>query len=130
MDSQVGVRAMRLGSGDTIVGTEVVAHDAPKDTALMVLSEKGFGKKTKIADFKVQKRGGAGIRCAMVTDKTGNIMASRIVDESVEEVVVISKKSQVIRTELSQVPTSGRSTQGVRVMKLRAGDSIAALICL
>jgi DNA gyrase subunit A len=126
----VGVRAMRLGSGDVVVGAEVVPPDTSKNTALLVLSEKGFGKKTHITDFKVQKRGGGGIRCAAVSEKTGNIMASRVVDEGVEEVVVISKKSQVIRTELEQVPTSGRSTQGVRVMKLRAGDSIAALICL
>lgn len=126
----VGVRAMRLGSGDVVVGAEVVPHAVSKNVSLMVLSEKGFGKKTNISEFKIQKRGGGGIRCAMVTEKTGNIMTSRIVDETVEEIVVISKKSQVIRTELKQVPTSGRSTQGVRVMKLRAGDSIAALICL
>jgi len=127
-----GVRVMRLNSGDYIVGAEVVKKELEKNkkATLLVLSEKGFGKQTKVEEFKLQKRGGGGIRCSMVTEKTGNVIAARVVEGEMEEIVIISKKSQVIRTSLLQIPTSGRNTQGVRIMKLRAGDSIAALICL
>ncbi len=127
----VGVRAVKLGSGDIIVGADVARKGtSEKEVTLLVVSENGYGKQTALGGYKVQKRGGSGIKCASVTDKTGTIMASRIIDENISELVVISKKGQVIRTDVSEIPTLGRSTQGVRIMKLRAGDSIAALICL
>jgi DNA gyrase subunit A len=127
----VGVRAMKLGSGDIIIGVDVARSGVKQsDLALLVLSENGFGKQTKLSDFKIQNRSGSGIKCASVTDKTGVLMASRIITPDTEELVVISRKGQVIRTEVKGIPTSGRSTQGVRIMKLRAGDKIAALICL
>jgi DNA gyrase/topoisomerase IV subunit A len=65
-----------------------------------------------------------------VTDKTGALMGARVVTDDIEEIVAMSKKSQVIRVNLKEIPTLGRSTQGVRVMKLRDGDSLASLICL
>jgi DNA gyrase subunit A len=95
-----------------------------------VLTAYGYGKITDMKEYKVQKRGGAGIKSAKVTDKTGTVIATRIVDESVQELVVMSKKSQVIRTDLSEIPRLGRISQGVRIMKLRQGDEIASLICL
>jgi len=126
-----GVHAVRLGTGDIVVGADVARKSTPeKELALLVVSENGYGKRTKLGDFKLQKRGGSGIKCSSVTDKTGVIMASRILDTAAEELVVISKKGQVIRTDVSGIPTLGRSTQGVRIMKLRAGDTIAAIICL
>lgn len=127
----VGVRAMKLGSGNYVVGVDVARHDvAEKDLSLLVVSQNGYGKQTGLKEFKIQKRGGSGIKCASVTEKTGALMASRILDTSMEELVVISKKGQVIRTDVAEIPKLGRSTQGVRIMKLRPGDSIAALICL
>jgi DNA gyrase subunit A len=127
----VGVRAMRLDSGDVVVGADVARQSVKEgDLALLVVSENGYGKQTKLKEFKIQKRGGSGIKCASVTTKTGVLMASRILDLTTEELVVISKKGQVIRTDISEISQLGRSTQGVRIMKLRAGDSIAALICL
>jgi DNA gyrase subunit A len=124
-----GVRAMKLGKGDMIVGVDVVPQDR-KDAELMVLSENGYGKKSDISEYKIQKRGGSGIKTASVTAKTGKIMASHVIQPDEEELVVISKKGQVIRTELSGIPTLSRATQGVRIMKLRDGDSIASFICL
>ncbi len=124
-----GVRAMKLSKGDVIVGVDVVSAER-KDAELMVLSENGYGKRSKISEYKVQKRGGSGIKTASVTAKTGKIMASHFLLPDEEELVVISKKGQVIRTELSQIPTLSRATQGVRIMKLRDGDSIASFICL
>jgi DNA gyrase subunit A len=126
----VGVRAVRLSSGDVVVNASV-AHKGQKDTelALLVVSEHGYGKKTSLKEYKIQKRGGSGIKCSSVTTKTGPIINAVIVGADIQELVVISKKGQVIRTNVEEVPSLGRSTQGVRIMKLRAGDAIAALTC-
>ncbi len=124
-----GVRAIRLSKGDAVVGADVVHKDA-KDPKFLVVMENGYGKTTLLKEYKVQNRGGSGIKTAKITPKTGSLMASRVVTEEVEELVAISKKSQVIRLGLSEVPSLGRQTQGVRIMKLREGDSIASLVCL
>jgi len=127
-----GVRAMRLGKGDAVIAAEVIKK-GDNTAELLVLSKKGYGKKTKVSEYKVQNRGGSGIKTSKVTDKTGEIIASRIVtpeDIAEGELVVISKKSQVIRTDLKTVPSLSRATQGVRIMKLRDGDAIASFACL
>lgn len=127
----VGVRGIKLNSGDIVVGADISRKSVKeKDLSLLVVSEKGYGKQTSLSEFKVQKRSGSGIKCINVTEKTGKLMASRILDLNTQELVVISKKGQVIRTDVKEIPTMGRSTQGVRIMKLRSGDSIAAIICL
>ncbi|MEK7459936.1 MAG: DNA gyrase subunit A [Patescibacteria group bacterium] len=124
-----GVRGMKLGKGDFIVGADVVKKDADKPT-LLVMSENGFGKRTDLKEYKIQKRGGSGIKTAKVTAKIGALISAKVVTPVHEEVVAISKKSQVIRITIKDVPTLGRDTQGVRIMKLREGDSIASLTCL
>jgi DNA gyrase subunit A len=124
-----GVRAMKLGKGDTLIGADVISK-ADTDVSLLVLSETGYGKKTPIDEYKIQNRGGSGIKTASVTAKTKALMTARIVTPEYDELVVISKKGVVIRTGLSEIPTLSRATQGVRIMKLRDGDSIASLICL
>ncbi|OIP64633.1 MAG: DNA gyrase subunit A [Candidatus Yonathbacteria bacterium CG10_big_fil_rev_8_21_14_0_10_43_136] len=124
-----GVRGMKLGKGDFIVGADVIHNDSEKPE-LLVMSENGYGKKTAIKEYKVQKRGGSGIKTAKVTAKIGQIMVAKVVTPAFTELVAISKKSQVIRITMKDVPTLGRDTQGVRIMKLREGDSIASLSCL
>ncbi len=124
-----GVRAVRLGKGDAVAASDI-AKKSYADPELLVISENGFGKKTKLKEYKVQKRGGSGIKTAKVTAKTGDIMIARIVREDDSEVVAISKKSKVIRVGLNEIPALGRQTQGVRIMKLKDGDSIASLVCL
>jgi DNA gyrase subunit A len=124
-----GVRAIKLGKGDSVVGADVVKKDA-KNPKLLVVSERGYGKQTDLSEYKVQGRGGSGIITMKVTDKTGQLIAGRVVTEAEEEIVAISKKSQVIRVDIKEIPTLGRSTQGVRVMKLREGDSLASVICV
>ncbi len=127
----VGVRSIKLGTGDFVVGADVSPKSInSKDMALLVISENGYGKQTPLSEFKVQKRGGSGIKCINITNKTGKLMASRVLTNETEELVVISKKGQVIRTYIKEISSLGRSTQGVRIMKLRARDSIAAIICL
>jgi DNA gyrase subunit A len=124
-----GVRGIDLGKGDTVIGIGVVSPDM-KNPTLMVMSDHGFGKRTAIDEYKIQKRGGSGIKTANVTDKTGPIVGAKIVTDDHSELIAISAKSQVIRTELESIPVLSRATQGVRVMKLREGDSLASLTLL
>ncbi len=93
---------------------------------------KGYGKRTKLSEYKVQGRGGSGIKTAEVTPKTGEIIGARVIKGKVEEeeLVVVSKKGQVIRTSVAEISLLGRATQGVRVMKMREGDSIASMVAL
>ncbi len=123
-----GVRAMKLDRGDSIVSAQVVTKDDVKPS-LLIISSNGYGKRTEIDEYKIQNRGGSGIKTAKVTDKTGDIISGMIVTEETEELVAISQKSQVIRTGVKEIPLLGRSTQGVRIMKLRDKDRIASLIC-
>ncbi|TAL49568.1 DNA gyrase subunit A [Patescibacteria group bacterium] len=124
-----GVRVMKLGKGDRVIGAQVVKKGA-LDAKLMVVSELGFGKKTALKEYKIQRRGGSGVKTAKVTAKTGSLISSAIIDEGTEEVVAISQKSHVIRTGIGEIPNLGRQTQGVRIMRLRQGDRLASLICL
>lgn len=124
-----GVRAIKLKKGDNLVGADAIAKDVAGAAALLVVMENGYGKKTALKEYKVQKRGGSGIKTAQVTAKTGKLMSSRIIAGQTE-IVTISKNGQVIRTGLDGIPKLGRQTQGVRIMKLREGDKIASLTCL
>jgi len=93
--------------------------------------ENGFGKTTHAKEYKTQNRGGSGIKTAKVTSKTGKVVgaaALTLEDRKEGELVVMSKKGQVIKLPLKDVPTLGRDTQGVKVMKMRAGDSIASIV--
>ena len=125
-----GVRVMKLDRGDKIIGASAIQKEFEKESELLVVGANGYGKKTKIGEYKIQKRGGSGIKTGNVTAKTGKIMSSSVITPAESELVAMSKKSQVIRLEIAEVPSLGRSTQGVRVMKLREGDSLASLVCL
>jgi DNA gyrase subunit A len=123
-----GVRAMKLDKGCYIVGAIPVKAGSKDEAELLTVSSHGYGKKTSLDEYKVQGRGGSGIKTFKVTEKTGTLIAAQVVTEEIEEVVAISKKSQVIRCALKEIPNLGRDTQGVRVMKLREGDSLASVI--
>ncbi|OGZ11576.1 MAG: hypothetical protein A3D67_00220 [Candidatus Lloydbacteria bacterium RIFCSPHIGHO2_02_FULL_51_22] len=124
-----GVRGIRLRAGDAVVGADIV-KDADKGADLLVLTAKGIGKKTALKEYKIQGRGGSGIKTAGLSAKTGDLIGARVVTETTHEIVAISKTSVVIRTGLAEVPRLGRAAQGVRIMKLRPGDSAATFICL
>ncbi|MEY4747597.1 MAG: hypothetical protein RLZZ416_646 [Candidatus Parcubacteria bacterium] len=121
-----GVRGMRLATGDFIVGTGVIPKGA-KDAELLVISSTGFGKKTPLTEYKTQGRGGSGIRTMAITPKTKQLIGAAVITGD-GELVAMSKKSQTIRTGLDEIRSSGRATQGVRVMKLREGDSVASFV--
>lgn len=125
-----GVTAMKFSKGDKVVSADVL-KGGDKGREVLVVTEYGYGKTTPAKEYKVQKRGGSGIKTAKITDKTGRIVRGIIIteEERIEgELVIMSKKGQVIKLPLKQVPTLGRQTQGVRVMKMRAGDSIASVV--
>jgi DNA gyrase subunit A len=129
-----GVRGMKLGKDDVIVGADVI-RKGDKSAEILVVSKNGYGKTTPSKEYKTQKRGGSGIKTVKVTPKTGPLIAARVVtksegDDAMAEVVVVSRNGQVIRTDLQEIPSLSRSTQGVRIMKLRDGDAIASFVCL
>lgn len=119
-----GVRGVRLRPNDTVVGMDVVRED---DQRLLVISDFGYGKITKASNFPSHKRGGVGIKAAVVTAKTGPIVTVRTLEGDASEVLMISSKGQTIRVGLKDIPVLGRTTQGVRIMKLGEGDVVSSI---
>jgi len=130
--SASGVWGIRLKKGDEVVGMDVIKISKIKTQKpeLLVVTENGYGKKTDLKQFKVQKRGGSGIKAAQVTPKTGAIVMTEILVGDEEDIIAISQQGQVIRTSLGSISSLGRATQGVRIMKLDAGDKIASVTSL
>lgn len=121
-----GVRGVRLRPNDVVVGMDIVdANDSAQK--LLVMSVNGYGKMTKVSNFPSHKRGGVGIKAGVVTAKTGPIIAVRTMEADASEILMISDKGQTIRISVKDVPTLGRTTQGVRIMRLREGDEVASL---
>ncbi|PIR75236.1 MAG: DNA gyrase subunit A [Candidatus Magasanikbacteria bacterium CG10_big_fil_rev_8_21_14_0_10_43_9] len=129
-----GVRGMKLKSNDTVVGMDVVSPELVKLKVLemLVISENGLGKKTELNEYKVQGRGGSGIKTMAVTTKTGPIIGMRVINNTEDQdVLLISKKGQVVRVPLKSVSTLGRATQGVRIMRFKAdGDMVVGMALL
>ena len=128
-----GVRAMRLKKDDEIVGMDVITTNNKRPTTndkLLVVTENGYGKQTLIKQFKKQRRGGSGIKCAKITSKTGNAVGAYIIGEEETELIAISRKGQVIRTGLPSIPVLGRATQGVRIMRMDTGEAVASITTL
>ena len=120
-----GVRGVRLRPNDTVVGMDVVSD--PKSQKLIVISTKGYGKMTAATNFPPHKRGGVGVKVAAVTAKTGPIAAVHTLDPEAREIIMMSTGGQAIRVAVKDIPTLGRATQGVRVMKLNDGDFVASI---
>jgi DNA gyrase subunit A len=124
-----GVRGMKLKKGDEVLGSSVI-KPVDKGSTYLVMTEHGYGKKTELVEYKVQKRGGSGIKTAKLTQKTGKLIDGKVIYQDESEVIAISKHGQVIRTKLDEISSLGRQTQGVRIMKLHEGDSLASLTFL
>ncbi len=122
-----GVRGIRLGKGDKVIATEVVKDP---DDRLLTIAENGLGKRTKLSAYKTQNRGGSGMKTTQITVKTGDLVSARIVGEGQNDLLLISEKAQVIRLPLKQVPTLGRATQGVYLMRLNKQDKVSAVTFL
>ncbi len=124
-----GVRGIKLAKNDEVISVDVIKKELGDSGFFLVMSANGLGKKTSLKEYKVQKRGGSGIKTAKITPKTGKLIVAQVVGEEHEELIAMSKKGQVIRTALKDIPSLGRQTQGVTIMRLKAGDGIASLTC-
>lgn len=118
-----GVRGIKLRAEDKVVGMDVVQEGI----SLFVISEKGFGKRTKVEQFTEHKRGGVGIRAAVVNDKTGKLISVVSMGDESQEIILISQQGQTIRLRTKDVPNIGRATQGVRIMRLKDDDRVASV---
>ena len=119
-----GVRGIRLRQGDNVIGMDIVEEGS----SIFVISEAGYGKRTKVAQFTPHKRGGVGIRSAVVNDKTGRLIGVKTLSgDNTQEVILISISGQTIRLGLKDIPSLGRATQGVRIMRLNDGDKVVSL---
>jgi DNA gyrase subunit A len=119
-----GVRGIRLRSGDQVIGMDLVEEGS----SIFVISEKGYGKRTKVAQFTAHARGGVGIRSAVVNSKTGTLVGVKsLTGDETQEVIIISSQGQTIRLGLKNIPQLGRATQGVRIMRLNDKDNVVSL---
>ncbi|RNF39943.1 DNA gyrase subunit A [Planococcus salinus] len=117
-----GVRGIRLREGDAVVGMEILD---PNDNVL-VITEKGYGKQTKESEYRVQSRGGMGIKTAQITDKNGPLVAVRTVNGT-EDIMLITVNGILIRMDVNDISTTGRSTQGVRLIRLGEEEIVATV---
>ncbi len=130
-----GIKGIRLKGGDEVVGLDVIKAKGLKlkvsslKEYLLVIMENGYGKRTNLKEYKLQGRGGMGIKTAKITSKTGDLVASKVLTEE-EDLIVISRQGQVIRTEIRNISILSRATQGVRIMRLAEGDKIASATCI
>lgn len=128
-----GIMGVRLKRGDEVVGMDVIKIQNAKSKIqnyLLVVTENGYGKRTALEEYRLQGRGGSGIKTAQITQKTGELIASKMLGGEEEDLIVISRKGNVIRTKIGTIPKLGRATQGVRIMRLESGDKVASAVCI
>ena len=119
----VGVRGIKLREGDYVVG----AARAQEGKEVLTITEKGYGKKTPVEEYRITNRGGLGIKNYMVTEKTGGIVGVKVVDGS-EDLLLVTRAGILIRTPVEAIRTTGRATQGVIVMRFKEeGDSVISM---
>ena len=124
-----GVRAIRLKGNDRVAGFAILSDEAARGKNVMFLAvmEHGFAKQTPLQEYKLQNRGGSGIKAAQITAKTGPLVSARVAAGETE-IFALSARGQVIRTDLRSVRKTGRAAQGVRIMNLKSGDRIAGVV--
>jgi len=122
-----GVRGVRLeNEQDEVIGMVCVNQNEDTDTSIMVVSEKGYGKRTDIGDYRITGRGGKGVKTLSITEKTGSLIAIKdVTDENY--LMIITRNGIAIRMKMEDVRVMGRATQGVRLIKIRENDNIASV---
>jgi len=134
-----GVRGVRLRTmskakeefTDAVVGMEIINPTLKKtNPEILIVSSHGYGKKTSLDGYKIQHRGGVGVKAARVTEKTGPLVAIWMITPEKEDLIVTSHKGHVIRTSIKTIPRLGRVTQGVKIMKLEPGDKVVSIACV
>ena len=118
----MGVRGINLADRDEVIGMQLVTqgHD------LLIVSEKGMGKRTDIHEFTAQNRGGKGVKCYKITEKTGNVIGIKAVDEN-DEIMIINTDGIIIRMLCSGISVLGRITSGVKLINLKDKETVASI---
>ncbi len=128
--SAAGVTGVRLKKEDHVISMDIITKEMEgQNREVLVVTEHGLGKKTPVKDYKVQKRAGSGIKTVKITAKTGKIVSMAILtpeDAETKDLLIISKQGQTIKTPLKTISTLGRATQGVKIMRLADGDTVAS----
>ncbi|MCP6719429.1 MAG: DNA gyrase subunit A [Patescibacteria group bacterium] len=131
--SAAGLKGIRLRKGDELIGMAVINKSEIQDPKLkaknylLVISENGYGKRTLLKEYRLQKRGGIGIKTVNINQKTGNLVVSRILSDKEEDLIVISQQAQVIRIKIGSISKLSRATQGVRIMRLDKEDKVVSI---
>ncbi len=116
-----GVRAMDLDAGDYLVGMEIVEEEG----LILSISENGFGKRTKLTDYRLQSRGGKGVINMKTSTRNGKVVGILPVREDTD-LMIVTKNGKIIRLESAEIRQAGRSTQGVRLVRMEDDDQVAA----
>jgi DNA gyrase subunit A len=130
-----GVTGIRVKKGDELIEMNVILKSKEEKSKkekyyLLVVSENGYGKRTDVREYRLQKRGGTGIKTLNITSKTGNLIASKVLNQEEEDLIVISRQAHVIRIKIGSISKQKRATQGVRIMKLNANDRVVSVACI
>ena len=118
----MGVRGMNLSDGDVVIGMQI----SSQGKEMLIVSEKGMGKRTSMDEFTSQNRGGKGVKCYKITEKTGNVVGMKAVDED-SEIMVINTEGIIIRMKCSDISVYGRITSGVKLINLHGNDKVASV---
>jgi len=129
--SAAGVLGIRLKTekDNEVRGFDVIKPEL-KDGMLLVVMEKGFGKRTALKEYRLQHRGGQGIKTAKISEKTGKVVAIKVIAKDTKQVLLISKKGILIKTDLGNISQQSRIAQGVRIIRLDPDDVVAGIVVL
>lgn len=133
----IGVRGIKLNKDDFVVAMEIIKELKKKKGSrlkpyndLLVVMERGLGKRTNVNQFPLQRRGGRGVKVANITEKTGKVISAQLVNQNIEQVVLTSKHAQIIKLPLRNIPRLNRTTQGVILMRFSRKDDRAVAATL
>ena len=124
-----GIKGMTLKNNDAVIGMGIVSKEQEKTSSMLVVTQYGFSKMTPLKQYRMQRRGGSGIKTAKITNKTGVIVSATVFTHQ-EALIVVSQNGQTIRIGMDAIPVQGRLTQGVHIMKLDTGDCITSTTCI
>jgi DNA gyrase subunit A len=122
-----GVKGIKLRTGDTVIRMDLIGSTSKH---ILIVTEKGYGKRSPLTEYKVQRRGGLGASAAKVSTKTGAVVGARVVGVEDAEVIMMSVQGLVTRTGVKSIRQTGRATQGVIVMRLNKGDAVSSMATL
>jgi DNA gyrase subunit A len=120
--SATGVKGIQLDEGDTVIDMDVVDPDLD----VLIVTEKGYGKRTPAGEYRVQSRGGKGIKTLNITEKNGSVVSLKMVADD-EDLMIMTSAGTLIRTSIAGISTMGRNTQGVKLINIREDDSVATV---